>query len=47
MIALLKLGVPWEEVLEMPLSEGDSLLLNYQEIVDPKPTKQKVRKKKA
>lgn len=31
----------------MPLAEGDSLLLNYQEIVDPKPEKQKVRKKKA
>lgn len=29
----------------MPLAEGDSLLLNYQEIVDPKPQKQKVRKK--
>lgn len=31
----------------MPLAEGDSLLLNYQEIVDPKPEKQTVRKKKA
>jgi len=29
----------------MPLAEGDSLLLNYQDIVDPKPKKQKVRKK--
>lgn len=44
-LALLKLGVPWSEVQDMPLAEGDSLLLNYQEIVDPKPKKQKVRKK--
>jgi len=29
----------------MPLAEGDSLLLNYQQIVDPQPQKQKVRKK--
>lgn len=29
----------------MSLAEGDSLLLNYQEIVDPKPQKQKVRKR--
>jgi hypothetical protein len=31
----------------MPLSEGDSLLLNYNDIVNPKPQVQKVRKKKA
>jgi len=39
------LGVPWVEALDMPLSEGDSLLLNYQEIIEPKPRKQMVRKK--
>ena len=45
LLALLKLGVPWTDALDMPLAEGDSLLLNYQEIIDPKPKKQKVRKK--
>lgn len=30
----------------MPQGEADSLLLNYQEIIDPQPQKQKVRKKK-
>lgn len=45
-IALLKLGVPWSETLDMPQEEADSLLLNYQEIIDPQPQKQKVRKKK-
>jgi hypothetical protein len=38
--------VPWSDALDTPLPEGDSLLLNYQEIVDPQPVKQKVRKKK-
>jgi hypothetical protein len=47
LLALIKLGVPWSEALDMPLAEGDSLLLNYNEIVDPKPEKQRVRKKKA
>lgn len=46
LLALLKLGVPWAEALDMPLSEGDSLLLNYNEIINPKPVTQRVRKKK-
>ena len=45
-LALLKLGVPWQEILAMPLAEADSLLLNYQEIVDPKPKKMLVKRKK-
>lgn len=30
----------------MPLAEGDALLLNYQEVIEPKPKKMKVRRKK-
>jgi len=29
----------------MPLLEADSMLINYQEIVDPQPEKQRVRKR--
>lgn len=46
-MALLKLGIAWSDLQDMPIDEGDALLEAFDEIVNPnRPTKFIVRRKK-
>ena len=46
-MALLKLGLSYSDIVDMPEAEGDALIMAYDDIINPKkPKKAIVRRKK-